>query len=762
MKAFYAYTEESLAVVDAISGSADISKTSSLDIVLWTHLDVAGFKLDNLIREQIDDADFLAADITYPNHNVFYEIGYAIALGKPVIPTLNAAIYGGIERVQRIGLFDTIGWATYSNAEELSAKLLRWQSESWSSAFSRKRDYIQPLFVLDTMIKTDFRNHIFHAISNSQVNHRTFDPTEVPRLSAGRAVSEISSSAGVIVTLLQHDIIGCELNNLRASFLLGLCHGYSIDALALQYEDGPAPLDFRDFMSNSTFRRETERHVEEYCTTTLIRNQQASARDRRPAVGVLSQIDLGSPTAENETQQLKYYFIKTAEFSRALRAEGAIVTGRKGAGKSAVYLQVAETVMRGRSVCVVDLRPASHNLSEMRQALLDVLSAGVFDHTIAAFWQYIMYVEILLEIREIALPKSRNDFGLQERIREIESQFGLSDTIVAGDFTSRLESAVRKVIRIVKDIREPVELRSRLTNIMFEQPIRELRNAIEKFKDQYEHIIVLIDDLDKGWPARQVEDHDIVMVKHLVEVLNRIQRDLGRQGIEMKHLLFLRSDIYEKLIELTSDRGKYNVIAVDWSDPQQLRYLLRQRVVSNVAGDKAEDAWSAFNQELGPGRDVVEKMIEASLRRPRFLIDLSERTLSFAINRGHGVVTEEDVEEGLRQMSLYLVSDFGYEMRDVTGTPEDIFYLFIGSAELFAHDELEAILNETSIALPPKEIIEVLLWYGFLGVIGSSNDPIFIYDRAYDFRRLKAELPARPEDALYAINPAFLRGLQAS
>ena len=761
MKAFCAYTEASQAVVDAMVGTVELCSHHSLEILLWKHLNTSGFKLDNLIREQIAEADFLIADITIPNHNVFYEIGYAVALGKPVLPTLNHALYRAVETVQRIGLFDTIGWATYHNAEELSSILQSWENASWSNSFVRTRDYIQPLFILDTTAKTDFRNHIFQTVNNSQVNFRSFDPTEVPRLSAAQAVSEVSSSAGVIVTILKDEIRDHELNNLRASFILGLCHGYALEPLALQYGSGPAPLDYRDFLSNSTFRHETERHVEEYCTVTLIRNQQASSRDRRPTSGILSQIDLGSPTAENETQQLKYYFIRTAEFSRALRAEGAIVVGRKGAGKSAVYLQVAETVMRGPSVCVVDLRPASHNLSEMRQALLDVLSAGVFDHTIAAFWQYIIYVEILLEVRALALPKSRNDFDLQERIRSIESQFHLNDSIVAGDFTSRLESAVARVIKIVESVKEPMELRSQLTNIMFEHPIPELRSAIQEFKDQYEYIVVLIDDLDKGWPARQVEDHDVLMVKHLVEVLNKIQRDLSRQGTEMKHLLFLRSDIYEKLIELTSDRGKYNVIAVDWSDPQQLRHLLQQRVISNVSEDRAEDAWVAFNQLVEPNKDVIERLIEASLRRPRFLIDLSERTLSFAINRGHDVVTKEDVEEGLRQMSLYLVSDFGYEMRDVTGTPEDIFYLFIGAPELFTHDELEILLGGVRIEIPVRDIIEILLWYGFLGVIGSSEEPIFIYNRAYDFRRLMAEMPSQINDVLYAINPAFLRGLQS-
>ena len=762
MKAFYAYTEVSQAVVDAVVGAVRLCEKQSLEIVLWPHLTAPGYQLDNLIRHQIADADFLVADITIPNHNVFYEIGYAVALGKPVIPTLNVALYKAAETVQRLGLFDTIGWATYHNSVELSTHLQNWPNLSWSNAFLRRRDYAQPLFILDTMAKTDFRNHIFHTVTNSEVNYRAFDPTEIPRLSAGKAVSEISSSAGVIVTILQNDILDHELNNLRSSFILGLCHDYELDALTLQYGDGPAPFDYREFITNTTHRWETAKHVEQYCATTLVRNQQASARHRRPISGILNQIDLGSPTAENETQQLKYYFVKTAEFSRALRAEGAIVTGRKGAGKSAVYLQVAETLLRERSVCVVDLRPASHNLSEMRQALLDVLSAGVFDHTIAAFWQYIMYMEVLLEIRELALPRSRNDFRLQERIREIEEKFSLDDKTVSGDFTSRLETAVKQVIRLARQIQEPVELRSHLTNILFEKPIRELRKSIQQFSDHYEQLVVLIDDLDKGWPARQVEDHDIIMVKHWIEVLNRMQRDLGRLDIQMKHLLFVRSDIYEKLIELTSDRGKYNLITVDWSDPQQLRHLLEQKVVSNVPADQENSAWEAFNQQVDEQKDVVDRMIEASLRRPRFLIDLSERTLSFAINRGHEVVMGEDVEEGLRQMSLYLVSDFGYEMRDVTGTPEDIFYSFIGAPELCTYEEVEGLLEGKVIALPTDETIEFLLWYGFLGVIGSSNEVVFIYDRAYDFRRLKAELPANQEDALYAINPAFLRGLESS
>jgi hypothetical protein len=122
-------------------------------------------------------------------------------------------------------------------------------------------------------------------------------------------------------------------HNLRASFILGLCHGFEVEALAIQYGNGPVPLDYRDFITHSTFKRETENHVEKFAGDVLIWNQSASARDKRANLGLLSDLDLGSPTAENETGKLGDYFVKTAEFARALRAEGAVIIGRKGSGE---------------------------------------------------------------------------------------------------------------------------------------------------------------------------------------------------------------------------------------------------------------------------------------------------------------------------------------------------------------------------------------------------------------------------------------------
>ncbi|UKK86030.1 hypothetical protein L7H23_07985 [Sphingopyxis sp. BSN-002] len=722
-------------------------------------MQIVGLRIDDEVRRNISECELLIADITYNNFNVLYEIGYAAALGKPIIPTLNSAVSSASRRVNDLGIMDTIGWATYTNGEDLVSSIEAWDSSSWRNRYQTPKNHSQPLFILDCLMKTDFRNQIFSTVENSKVLYRAFDPTQVPRLTAAQAISEISSSSGVIIPIISEDISDNYKHNLRAAFLIGLCHGFDIDCLAIQYENNPAPIDYRDFITNSTFRRETVNHVEQICADTLIRNQQISKVRNNDDAGIIAEISLGSPVAEYETQQLELYFIKTAQYANALRAEGAVITGRKGSGKSAIYFQLLNQFSKDKESCVVDLRPASHNLSEMRESLLSVSSVGIFDHTIASFWHYVMLLEILLKIREAVLPKSKNNFDLQERIRSIEENFGLHEAVVAGDFTSRLRTAVDQVISGLGGARNGDEVRQQITNLMFENPIPKLREAITSFGDIFDKIIILVDDLDKGWPPLQVEMHDVATIRHLIETLSRIRRDLGKKGLDVRHMIFLRSDVYERLVEHTSDRGKYNVIRIDWSDPQQLEHLIKTRVLSNVPKERSDDAWGIVNRQISPTLTSIDKMIEVSLRRPRFLIDVMERTLSFAINRGHGFITEDDVEEGARQMSLYLVSDFAYEMRDIAGTPDDIFYSFIGTPPTVKHADVLSTLGRIDLAIPPDQVIELLLWYGFLGILDAAGLPVFIYDRAYDIRRLEAERGPISTELRYAINPAFLKGL---
>jgi len=57
---------------------------------------------------------------------------------------------------------------------------------------------------------------------------------------------------------------------------------------------------------------------------------------------------------------------------------------------------------------------------------------------------------------------------------------------------------------------------------------------------------------------------------------------------------------------------------------------------------------------------------------------------------------------------------------------------------------------------------ELLLWYGFLGILREDGTTTYIYDVNYEMRKLVALKMARPEkDLVYCINPAFWAGLDS-
>lgn len=345
---FFAYPESTGHLRDAIDAAVAHFSSGKMVLKPWKKMRIFGLKVDDVVRAEIGNADFVLADVTYPNPNVFYEFGYAIAKGIPVVPTIHSGVDKSVSRMSEIGLFDTIGWIAYNNGQELISKLELWEDNTWTNSYIREKNHAQPLFILDSLIKTDFRNHIFQAVENSKVQYRSFDPVEVPRLTAAQAIGEVSSSAGIIVPIINSDIVDSQKHNLRASFVLGLAHGFEIKALAIQYEHHPVPLDYRDFITNSNVRRETEAHVSEFAQNVLVWNQLASNYPVSTRSGLISKINLGSPAAENEINSLVRYFVKTAEYSRAIRAEGAIVIGRKGSGKTAIYFQVSDRLRKER------------------------------------------------------------------------------------------------------------------------------------------------------------------------------------------------------------------------------------------------------------------------------------------------------------------------------------------------------------------------------------------------------------------------------
>src|ERR1019366_4211187 len=122
---FFAFPSEPAMIKVTVDELCDrIADKKKIAITPWPAMKVQGLKIDHLIREKIRDADFLVADITYPNFNVYYEIGFCIGSRKPFFVSVNSSVEKASENVNLTGFFDTWGQLRYDNASQLWEQIL--------------------------------------------------------------------------------------------------------------------------------------------------------------------------------------------------------------------------------------------------------------------------------------------------------------------------------------------------------------------------------------------------------------------------------------------------------------------------------------------------------------------------------------------------------------------------------------------------------------------------------------------------------------
>lgn len=760
---FFAFPGQPAELVSPIRSACDRSPASvkNAKVVQWPQMDIFGSQIADEVRRNIEKADVLIADITVPNHNVYYEIGFAIGLGKAVAPVLNASFADAAKNIQADGLFDTIGYKTYENTDQLLAIMGNLPDTKLVDLYSKPANVSQPLFYLDTARKTDFRNAIVSAIKDAKVFYRSFDPVETFRFSSTHAIGEVSSAAGVIVPLLSTSIDDSQRHNLRAAFLAGLGHGMGKNTLLLQMNtsSAPIPLDYRELVKTITNESDVTEQVADFCSAAL-RALQNPARPKKSSRTKLQSLSLGASAAENEFRDLDNYFVETSEFLRTLRGEATIVSGRKGSGKTAIFFMTRDAIRPKRNTQVTDLKPESHQLTLFRQELLKLVDLGVFDHTLAAFWYFVFLSEMLFTIRKDFVLRSKYDMKALQVVADIDNvlkEFGIFDS---GDFTSRINRLSRSIImEITSNKAQNVYLSpEKLTNIVFRGGITKIKNLIVQNSNEKTELLLLFDNIDKGWPTNGVEEFDIRMVRLMIESLDKIRRDLDGAERTFVSTVFLRNDIYELLVEQTPDRGKAGQIRIDWNDRAKLRQVIHRRMKSSSGKDSASfsQLWLEYCVPTVEGTDSFEYCIDHCLMRPRFLITIIEYAIANAINRGNVLVEEDDFIDAVRQHSNYLISEFGYEIRDASGLSSDILYALIGTQKRLTKPEvLERFSTAGILEDKLDEAFRLMVWYGVLGVVKKDGKEKFIYDYDYNIKRLLAEASNVGGGELYEINPAI-------
>ena len=766
---FVAYPSRPPQIGQAVKAALTILRSSNApgSFQSWEESDIAGRFLVEPILANIEGSDVLVADITRLNFNVVFEIGYAIGIGKRSYLIRNSALELSEELTRDVGIFDTLGFVEYSNSPEL-ANLLEAIDPTPIPLSGYQIDAAAPAYIVLPRTKTDAEIRLVSRIKKARVHFRSFDPEEQGRLSAGDAIENVAKSHGVVISLLPKERHGADTHNCRAAFVAGLAMAMRRELLLMQEGEDPVPLDYRDLVSPFRFPNQIDQYVNDFSIAIGARFQASAPRVVAQPTTFLSRLNLGASAAENELQELGQYYLETDEYRRAIRGEVRIVTGRKGAGKTALFAQLRDKVRQDRSRVVLDLKPEGFQLLKLRERVLDFLEEGTKEHTVTAFWEYLLLLETCHKILEKDKQTHMRDHRLYEPYRALAESYFEDEQATEGDFSERMLLLMQRLSDDFDETHPKVGERLRLTSaevtqLLHKHDVSTLRERVAEYLQFKNGLWILFDNLDKGWPAHGVTSDDVQTLRSLIEAMSKIERDLKKRKVECHGVVFIRNDVYELLVANTADRGKVPTVTLDWTDPELLREVLRRRFVSTgVEGNPTfDEIWLQIAATHIQGEETSQFLLDRSLMRPRGLIELLRYCRSHAVNMGHTRIELIDFEQGEEAYSSEVLNNVSYEIRDVAPDAGDLLYDFIESITPLTGTQIKSIIAARVGEQRWEKLFYLLVWYGFLGLQRESGEISYIYSVKYDMKRLQALIERKGiETALFEINPAFWRSLE--
>lgn len=762
--AFVAYSSRDPAVADIILQGvrhANAVAAQPIRYEPWVFNDIPGNPLISPILAKIDESPFVVADITYLNHNVIYEIGFTVGRGKRAFLIRHSGTGGDREVAKEAGIFDTLGYHGYATFDELRNRLTSHVDEA-ALPFSLNLDRKAPVYIVEPPTRTAAATMVTSRVKKAGYRYRSFMPTEDARLAASDAVRQVAASSGIVLLLQQSDVAGSNVHNVRAMFVAGLAHGMGKPTLILSPAGYDAPLDVRDAIKTYRFHDDIKERVAEFCPAINDHLQQADPPPIETG-GLLQSMSIGDPTAENEMTTLAHYFLRTEQYGRALRGDVNLVVGRKGSGKTALFIQVRDKIRSDKRNIVVDLKPEGYQLLKLKDDILSYLAEGARQHLITAFWEYL----ILLEVTYKLLEKDRHTYKFNHEINdlyvELERTYRVDNFSAEGDFSERLLTLSQRISEqyVERYGREDGRklTSQQVTELLYTHDLRTLRDKVSRYLEVKESVWILFDNLDKGWSTQGVDVIDAIALRCLIDAGRKIEREMQRAGHRFRCVVFVRNDVYEHLMANSADYGKEMRATLDWTDPDLLREMLRLRLVSGLdtRAEKVsfEQIWPTICTSHYRGEESSTFIVDRSLMRPRNVLKIFNHARGFASNFNRPRISEDDIEKGLRAYSQDLLIELDRELSDVLPAAKDLLYHFIDAPSLLDASALHAIVIEAGIdASEAEEVVDFLLYYGVLGVRTSEND-LFIFNVAYDLKALKVRAKRAGTSARYLINPAF-------
>ena len=201
------------------------------------------------------------------------------------------------------------------------------------------------------------------------------DPRESTVQSLTWYGSHVFGCNGLVCHFTNPEREGAYLQTARHALVCGMAHGSGIPLLMLAEGEFLSPVDYRDYLRHYNTAPDALRYLEEWLPPVeqgLAGEKEVTRSPRSTArlVTDLKNLRFGEYIAENEVERLVgEYFIPTVAYDDAVKGNQTVFVGRKGSGKTANLMKLADQLSRSQQNLVCVIKPQGYQM----QGIVDLL-----------------------------------------------------------------------------------------------------------------------------------------------------------------------------------------------------------------------------------------------------------------------------------------------------------------------------------------------------------------------------------------------------
>ncbi len=439
-------------------------------------------------------------------------------------------------------------------------------------------------------------------------------------------------------------------------------------------------------------------------------------------MGILENVRFGHIAAEEEANNLQSYFLETPEYhSIAQDTNKILVVGRKGSGKSAIYVALRNRYQQQRGSVVEGLTFRNYPWT-LHGRVKD--ESGSAERAYLNTWKFLILVTLAKRLVRFNEPQTYRFVDPLWWRKLFNANLRLVERFLYQNYGTIAPTVPEILIDRAKNIRK-----LNIQQFGVEVPedsddAHRLVKSINVVNAELERIIftllprggapwfLLFDELDLGWDGSEDFKNSMTGLILSVRDLVRVARE---RGIPLHIVVFLRSDIYDTLRFQDKNKISPDVVSLVWED-SKLKDLVDARL--RATGNNWDEAFSGdrMRQRLTQFKYIVRR----TMLRPRDMIQYCLLAREEALNGKAGSITNEHVYAAEPKYSTYMRN----ELRDENYAGNPVVEKLLGviqneiSTEKFDPEMFrQAIAKQTpNIGIDADQAMKLLIELSILGV----------------------------------------------